>query len=203
METLTSHVPLPKCAARSLAGRRRLRTNWCPHPVVKQARSSAQEKLSDLRGQQARRERRQRLTIWTAAITAVVVVAGVVAATVIVSRNTPRAGPLHGGDVYARVGAHGGPCHLRTDTLAGGDTQAATNCGTYEAPVTNENAVHSMEHGAVWVTPSRPARRPGRDVASVGARHVHGAIPLRWPSRAGRRLRVGQASDPGGRMTPA
>ena len=35
----------------------------------KQSRSSAQEKLSDLRGQQARRERRQRLTIWTAAIT--------------------------------------------------------------------------------------------------------------------------------------
>lgn len=34
----------------------------------------------------------------------------------------------------------------------GGDHNAAwLNCGTYSTPIAPENAVHSLEHGAVWV----------------------------------------------------
>ncbi|MBV2362595.1 DUF3105 domain-containing protein [Streptomonospora nanhaiensis] len=36
---------------------------------------------------------------------------------------------------------------------AGGDHHAVwQNCGVYDAPVSTMNAVHSLEHGAVWIT---------------------------------------------------
>jgi hypothetical protein len=40
----------------------------------------------------------------------------------------------------------------QTPPVGGKHNLLLQNCGFYEAPVVNENAVHSMEHGVVWVT---------------------------------------------------
>ena len=49
--------------------------------------------------------------------------------------------------------------YAQTPPAGGEHNQAWLNCGVYEQPVPNENAVHSLEHGAIWVTydPELPA----------------------------------------------
>jgi hypothetical protein len=78
------------------------------------------------------------------------------------------------------------------------------NCGFYDAPIANENGVHSMEHGAVWIT-YRPDLPPAQ-IASL-RRLVHDRSYLLvspYPgisapviaSAWGRQARLRSADDP-------
>jgi hypothetical protein len=46
--------------------------------------------------------------------------------------------------------------------MGGDHAPAPQTCGTYVDPVPDENAVHSLEHGAVWIT-----YRPDLDQAAL------------------------------------
>jgi Protein of unknown function (DUF3105) len=78
------------------------------------------------------------------------------------------------------------------------------NCGIYDKPVPNENAVHSLEHGAVWIT-----YQPDLPQASVeqlrglvrGHSHVllspYDGLPAKVVASAwGVQLRADGADDP-------
>lgn len=65
------------------------------------------------------------------------------------------AGPIPGVETFTNLS----PEHVTTpvsypqDPPVGGDHSAQLQpCGAYRQPVAKERAVHSMEHGAVWVT---------------------------------------------------
>ena len=49
--------------------------------------------------------------------------------------------------------------YIESPPMGGAHNVVWQNCGIYEAPIHNEHAVHSMEHGAVWIT-YRPGLPP-------------------------------------------
>ncbi|HEY7053289.1 MAG TPA: DUF3105 domain-containing protein [Mycobacterium sp.] len=77
------------------------------------------------------------------------------------------------------------------------------NCGFYSHPVTNENAVHSLEHGVVWITyaPDLPAAAVTtlRSLATQPHLLISAYVGLPSPvvaSAWGKQLQLDDATDP-------
>lgn len=129
--------------------------------TVKQQRDlQKQQKLAEYERQRARR-RRSRLTWWVVGSTAALVVIGLIAASIIFA-PAPAPDYSAGGDGTEITGVETftnetthveGAVDYPQDPPAGGPhNQFWLNCGIYDEPQQNENAVHSLEHGAIWVT---------------------------------------------------
>lgn len=128
--------------------------------VKQQREAQKQAKLAEYQRQLAKR-RRSRLTWWLVGSVAALVVVGLVVASFLF---TPRPVTLERGDgdgssiagieTFDHSANHvEGTVDYEQTPPAGGDHNAAwLNCGVYTEPVPDENAVHSLEHGAVWIT---------------------------------------------------
>ena len=69
--------------------------------------------------------------------------------------NPPQPGAIEGVVTYsnlARDHIDGPITYPQTPPVGGPHNPVWLNCGIYDQPVKNENAVHSMEHGTVWIT---------------------------------------------------
>ncbi len=93
--------------------------------------------------------------------------------------------------------------YSETPPVGGAHSAVWQNCGFYSAPIGNEHGVHSMEHGAVWITyqPDLPA-----DQVDILKKHAQQSYVLVSPypglpspvvaSAWGNQLKLDSASDP-------
>ena len=81
---------------------------------------------------------------------------------IILVLNPPQPGAIDGVVTYANLSRdHSSAAVTYPQVPPAGGVHSAQwqNCGIYDQPVHTENAVHSLEHGAVWITyrPDLPA----------------------------------------------
>jgi hypothetical protein len=128
--------------------------------VKQQREQKRQEKLAEYQKQLAKR-RRSKLVWWIVGSTAAVVIIGLIVASIVFAPAPPpeyEAGSdgaeIEGVETFENDTTHvEGTVEYEQSPPAGGPHNARwLNCGVYDQPVPNENAVHSMEHGALWVT---------------------------------------------------
>jgi hypothetical protein len=111
------------------------------------------------RGRQLQPQRRSRAWIWI--VLGVVALGALVTALVL---GGPGGTPASLGAVQrysnlSRTHSEGPTTYAQTPPVGGAHSGVWQNCGVYDQPLRNEYAVHSLEHGAVWVTyrPDLPA----------------------------------------------
>jgi len=143
--------------------------------TVKEQRDARRaEKVATLKKQQKKEKRNRRIGIVVGSVAAVAVVGLVI--TAVVTSSTPAPDPddiaIEGLDSFPEyadtIFNHvGGEVAYEQSPPVGGDHAGAwLNCGVYTEPVAPENVVHSLEHGAVWVTYD-PAEITGDELSAL------------------------------------
>ncbi|KGN38014.1 DUF3105 domain-containing protein [Knoellia subterranea] len=122
----------------------------------KKARASARtasDRVSQMRKEQQKKDRQRMLAIWGAAAVTIAIIAGAVTFAVIQGNaNKPDLSAVKSFD-YPSGNHTTDPVAYKENPPVGGEHNPVwLNCGVYDSPVPKENAVHSLEHGAVWVT---------------------------------------------------
>jgi hypothetical protein len=126
-------------------------------PTVKQQREikrTLQRELAESRLVQAKR--RRLITVLVAGITVIALIALVSIASLSAKGQVASvATTIKGVQIFKGLPANhvtGTVAYKPIPPVGGNHSDTVLNCGVYADPVPNENAVHSLEHSAVWVT---------------------------------------------------
>ncbi len=180
-------------------------------PNAKSRKRMARERVAAMRAQQRRAQRRR--NVMFGLTLAVVLAAGLGGiAWLVASRSAGGTSAIAGVQSFsglARTHVQGKVSYPQTPPVGGSHSPVWLNCGIYTSPVPNENAVHSMEHGAAWITyrPSLPAtavtalqnlvRGEPQTKRSYTVLSPYPGLPAAVVASAwGKQLRLSSASDP-------
>lgn len=172
------------------------------HEELSQLEQQRTQPQEDERHRQSRAPRR-RLIVSAVTIVAVAVPSmSAIAGTLRDSGREPEG--VRTFNVASRNHMKGTIKYPQTPPVGGNHNPVWQNCGFYNAPIANENAVHSLEHGAVWITyrPDLPAGQVAvlRSLAQ-SQHHVLVSPYENLPSPVvasawGKQLQLGSADDP-------
>lgn len=151
--------------------------------TIKQQREKRRaEKVAALKAKQAAEKRNRRLGLAGAIVGGVAVIAIIVG--IVVTSATPPVDPetieiegLETFEVLEAVHVDTTVDYEMSPPAGGPHNPAWLNCGIYELPVQAENAVHSLEHGAVWITYD-PAVVTGADLDALRSKMPRSYIIL-------------------------
>jgi hypothetical protein len=129
-------------------------------PGVKQQRAEQRaQKLEQYHREQKRVARNRKIGL-ISGITVAVAVIGILITSIVLTPQAARysaggdGAEIEGVEMFENASLHvETPVDYPQTPPAGGDHHPTwLNCGVYTEPVPSENAVHSLEHGALWVT---------------------------------------------------
>jgi len=128
-------------------------------PKQTKAQRQAEQRAAQLetfKKKEAARKRNRILTIALSVLGVVAVVALVVTVIVINVQPKPDNSALLGNvqtfDNLEATHVEGTVDYTMSPPAGGPHNPVWLNCGIYDQPVPNENAVHDLEHGSVWIT---------------------------------------------------
>ncbi|WP_244906928.1 DUF3105 domain-containing protein [Rathayibacter caricis] len=131
-----------------------------PKDTMSAKNRARQEKVEAYKREQARKKKSGRIWIVSLSALAILAIGGIVAVTVIGNQQIVEARNIDGLQTFENEADHvtGAVEYPQTPPAGGPHNAVWMNCGVYDQPVPNENAVHDLEHGAVWATydPSLP-----------------------------------------------
>ena len=134
----------------------------------KQADAARKTRLADIRNQQRRRERMRTLAVTGIVGVLAIALISAVAVVIIAEQRRQAAAeavanrPIEGVQTFGKLTRN----HLttkvnypQTPPVGGDHAPVWQDCGAYPQPVPDVRAVHSLEHGAVWIgyQPNLPA----------------------------------------------